>query len=251
MRRAPLSLSSCCLLRGRACPCAGRPAAEARRVARRVRDRRRRRGALRRLHGLDAGAARHAPDGDAVRPPEARQRRSACGGSTRRSSGAGTARGAASPGFVYTKRVTGSTQGRWYRAVVRFRWYDADGERPATARGGSRSFCHQPDQRPNLELVSLGASKRGRYLVTIVNTGLTAAPGVDGRASSRGRRRRRRARSRRWRPGERTTVVVEAEPCEPGVGRASSSSTAARRSTSPREDDNRVESDCPSADRLD
>ena len=151
-------------------------------------------------------------------------------------------------GFVYTKRVTRLEQGRWYRAVVRFRWLDADGDVQRRARRVT-SFCHQPDQRPNLELVSLGASKRGSYLVTIVNTGLTSAPESIVAVEPRPETEASHAVPP-LAPGERTTVVVEAEPCERESvvvvqldrGKAIDES---------REDDNRVESDCPAADRVD
>jgi hypothetical protein len=150
-------------------------------------------------------------------------------------------------GFVYTKRVTGLTEGRWYRAVVRFRWHDARGRVQRAAKRVT-PFCHQPYQRPNLELVSLGAAKPGRYLVTIVNTGAIAAP-----ASTVGLEPRPGSDVRRpvppLAPGERTTVTVEAETCEPRsvVVVQLDREKVVEES---REDDNRVESDCPAADRL-
>ena len=151
-------------------------------------------------------------------------------------------------GFVYTKRVTQLAKGRWYRVIVRFRWYDADGDVQRSARRVS-AFCHQPDQRPNLELVSLGEAKPGRYLVTIVNTGLTAAPestvAIEPRPGDEVRHAVPPLAAK-----ERTTVVIEAEPCEADSvvivrldrGRVVDES---------REGDNRVESDCPAADRVD
>lgn len=56
-------------------------------------------------------------------------------------------------GFVYAKRVEGLAPGA-YRAVVRFRWVDAEGR---TVRRAQRTTpaCRQPDPRPNLELVRL------------------------------------------------------------------------------------------------
>jgi hypothetical protein len=151
-------------------------------------------------------------------------------------------------GFVYTKRLTQLPQGRWYRVVVRFRWYDADGEVQRAARRVS-AFCHQPDQRANLELVSLGAARPGRYLVTIVNTGMTAAPESTVALEPRPGDEARHAVPP-LAAGERTTVVVEAEPCDADSvvlvrldrGRVVDES---------REGDNRVESDCPTADRVD
>jgi CARDB protein len=150
-------------------------------------------------------------------------------------------------GFVYTKRVTKLAQGRWYRAVVHFRWHDARGRVQRSARRAT-PVCHQPDQRPNLELVSLGAAKPGRYLVTIVNTGMTAAPGSTVAVEPRPETDYQRDVPP-LAPGERTTVAVEAEPC------AKDSVVVVQLDRlkvvdESREDDNRVESDCPSADRL-
>jgi hypothetical protein len=51
------------------------------------------------------------------------------------------------PGFIYTKRVEGLTGPAVYRAVVRFRWSDADGHVLRRARrvtGG----CRQPGPAP-------------------------------------------------------------------------------------------------------
>jgi CARDB len=150
-------------------------------------------------------------------------------------------------GFVYTKRVTRLGQGRWYRATVRFRWHDVRGRVQRTARRVT-TFCHQPDQRPNLQLESLRAARPGSYLVTIVNAGLTPAPesivGVEPRPETSFQRR-----VPPLAPGERTTVVVEGDRCEPNhvvvvqldAGRVVDES---------REDDNRVENACPGADRL-
>jgi hypothetical protein len=150
-------------------------------------------------------------------------------------------------GFVYTKRVTRLEQGRWYRALVRFRWYDARGRVQRTARRLTR-FCHQPDPRANLRFESLRAARPGTYLVTIANVGLSAAPestvAVEPRAG---------AESQRpvppLAPGERTTVVVEAERCDP---RAVVLVVVDRHRVvdESREDDNRVQSPCPPADRL-
>jgi hypothetical protein len=47
------------------------------------------------------------------------------------------------PGFIYTKRVEGLTGPAVYRAVVRFRWADADGHVLRRARLVTRG-CRQP-----------------------------------------------------------------------------------------------------------
>lgn len=150
-------------------------------------------------------------------------------------------------GFVYTKRVTRLTPGRWYRAVVRFRWHDRRGRVQRSAKRVT-PFCQQPDQRPNLELVSVGRAKPGSYLITIVNTGATPAP-----ASEVGLEPRPQTEARRdvppLAPGERTTVVVDGEPCAPRSVVVVQLDRL-RAIDESREDDNRVESDCPPADRL-
>jgi hypothetical protein len=51
------------------------------------------------------------------------------------------------PGFIYTKRVEGLTGPAVYRAVVRFRWSDADGHVLRRARRVTRG-CHQPESPP-------------------------------------------------------------------------------------------------------
>jgi hypothetical protein len=151
-------------------------------------------------------------------------------------------------GFVYTKRVTRLAQGRWYRAVVRFRWYDARGRVQRSAKRVT-PFCHQPDQRPNLRLDEpLRSPRPGSYLVTIVNAGLTAAPASTVSVEPRPGTDFQRPVPP-LAPGERTTVVVEAERCQPGsvvVVQLDRNRVVAES----REDDNRVESDCPGADRL-
>jgi len=147
-------------------------------------------------------------------------------------------------GWVFTKRLMNLAVNRWYRAVVRFRWRDAKGRVQRTSRRVT-PFCHQRDQRPNLQLESLSAAKAGSYLVTIVNAGLTPAAestvAVEPRPGSEVQRPVPPLAA-----GERTTVVVEAEPCRADAvvvvqldrGRAIDES---------REDDNRVENDCPKA----
>jgi hypothetical protein len=150
-------------------------------------------------------------------------------------------------GFVYTKRVTRLAPGRWYRAVVRFRWHGARG-RVLRAAKRVTPFCHQPDQRPNLKLESLRSPKPGSYLVTIVNAGLTAAP-----ASAVAVEPRPETASVRpvppLAPGERTSVVVEGERCQKDSVVVVQLDRD-RVVDESREDDNRVELACPAADRL-
>ena len=150
-------------------------------------------------------------------------------------------------GFIYTKRVTKLEPGRWYRAIVRFRWHDARGRVPRAAKRVT-PFCHQPDQRPNFELVSLSAPRPGRYLVTIVNAGMTPAPesmvAVEPRPETEFQRP-----VPPLAPGERTTVVVDGDACAPRSVVVVQLDRL-RPVDESREDDNRVESGCPAADRL-
>lgn len=59
-------------------------------------------------------------------------------------------------GFVFHKRVDGLRVPALYRALVRFRWYDADGALARRARGQT-PVCGQPDLRPDLAQGSLRA----------------------------------------------------------------------------------------------
>jgi hypothetical protein len=150
-------------------------------------------------------------------------------------------------GFIYTKRVTRLTVGRWYRAVVRFRWHDARGRVKRRARRVTE-FCHQPDPRANLVLEGLSRPRRGSYLVTIVNTGMTAAP--ESAVALEPRPERSFVRQvPRLAPGERTSVVVDADPCEQGSVVVVQLDPF-RAVDESREDDDRVELACPPADRL-
>ena len=82
-------------------------------------------------------------------------------------------------GFIYTKRVEQLKEAASYRAVVRFRWFDARGREQRQIRRITPP-CEQPSQRPNLLVDALGIApgpdaSTYRYLVTVVNDGLTAA----------------------------------------------------------------------------
>ena len=81
--------------------------------------------------------------------------------------------------FIYTKRVERLRENARYRAVVRFRWLDAEGRVQRETRRSTPS-CDQPSQRPNLRVEALGIvpgpdEGTRHYLVTIVNEGRTAA----------------------------------------------------------------------------
>jgi len=83
-------------------------------------------------------------------------------------------------GFIYTKRVERLKEAASYRAVVRFRWVDRDGEVQRQARR-TTPVCAQPSQRPNLVVEGVDVlpgpdGATSRYLVRVLNEGRTAAP---------------------------------------------------------------------------
>jgi hypothetical protein len=72
--------------------------------------------------------------------------------------------------FISERRVTQLVGPSYYRALVRFRWIDADGDVIARAKARSRA-CWQPDHRPNLKLRELSYEGEGSYVVLVANTG--------------------------------------------------------------------------------
>jgi hypothetical protein len=79
------------------------------------------------------------------------------------------------PGYIVTKRVEGLAAPGVYRAIVRFRWYDAAGNVLRHVRRVTRA-CRQFDPRPDLTIgrVSVvGGAEAGqaRYVVEVVNLG--------------------------------------------------------------------------------
>jgi hypothetical protein len=117
-------------------------------------------------------------------------------------------------GFVYTKRIERLRQGRVYRAVVRFRWYDATGRLQRSAMRRT-PVCEQPDQRADLRVDGLEvvpvAGGMARYLITVVNDGLTAADDFTVGLSTPGGDDARDVAA--LAPGDRTTVEIRAEAC--------------------------------------
>ncbi len=67
--------------------------------------------------------------------------------------------------YVFTRRIEALEGPARYRAQVRFRWLDADGQVIARDRAWSRS-CRQPDHRPNLKLAALQVLGK-RYVATV------------------------------------------------------------------------------------
>ena len=82
------------------------------------------------------------------------------------------------PGFVFEKRVERLLAPASYRAVVHFRWYDADGDVLRHAKRTTR-VCRQPDPRPNIVLAGFEGRRVAEgfaYFVTVLNAGVQAAP---------------------------------------------------------------------------
>jgi CARDB len=85
--------------------------------------------------------------------------------------------------FRYRKLVTNLVGPANYRAVARYRWYDAGGAVIARARR-TTGTCRQPDRRPDLVAADLEVqpgpnADRQRYVVTLANNGKQAAGPFD------------------------------------------------------------------------
>jgi hypothetical protein len=85
--------------------------------------------------------------------------------------------------FTFSRRVNGLAPGTDYSAVVRFRWYDADGALQHSARRVSAT-CHQPDTRPDLRAAPLTADRGSEpgtatYTYVVRNTGKGPAGPFD------------------------------------------------------------------------
>jgi hypothetical protein len=79
------------------------------------------------------------------------------------------------PGLIITKRVDGLGAPGAYRAVVRFRWYDAEGRIVRRARRVT-GVCIQRDPRPDLTISGLAVipgpdREHARYVVEVLNRG--------------------------------------------------------------------------------
>ena len=122
--------------------------------------------------------------------------------------------------YVYTKRVENLAAPASYRALVRFRWLDADGKRVLSASEVS-PVCAQPDLRANLRALSMdvgpGAEAgQASYSVALANRGraisdaFSLALTVDGQAVAP-------LRVEALEPGERRTVTLTGPPCPSGA----------------------------------
>jgi hypothetical protein len=70
--------------------------------------------------------------------------------------------------YVYDKTVQHLLAPAEYRALVRFRWRDAQG-RVLRTESATTKVCRQPDPRPDLQIVALKTG--ARYVAVIRNTG--------------------------------------------------------------------------------
>jgi hypothetical protein len=70
--------------------------------------------------------------------------------------------------YLYDKTVEQLLAPADYRAVVAFRWRDANGHTVRSERAVSR-VCRQPDPRPDLEVSALKVG--GRYVAVLTNSG--------------------------------------------------------------------------------
>jgi len=122
--------------------------------------------------------------------------------------------------YVYTKRVENLVAPAGYRALVSFRWLDADGRRVLSARETS-PVCAQPDLRADLRALSMdiqAAADPGQasYAVLLVNHGRAVSDAfalaltVDGQPLAP-------QRVEALEPGERRTVTVTGPICRPGA----------------------------------
>jgi hypothetical protein len=117
-------------------------------------------------------------------------------------------------GFVFTKRVEFLAAPASYRAVVRFRWYDADGalQRAALRR---TPVCRQPDPRPQLRVVALEPAPEGGYRATVENTGRGGASAFATTLTVGGEAQAPR-RIEGLAAGDVAVLVLAGPPCPPG-----------------------------------
>ncbi|MEA2137551.1 MAG: hypothetical protein QOG56_701 [Solirubrobacteraceae bacterium] len=117
-------------------------------------------------------------------------------------------------GFVFHKRLDGLRVPYSYRAIVRFRWYDADGALVRRARGRTPA-CSQPDLRPDLAQGTLVAVHDASpalavYTLVVRNDGRAAAGPFTVRVAGGVSEVAELA------AGEQVAVMVLAPACVPG-----------------------------------
>ena len=119
--------------------------------------------------------------------------------------------------FRYSHRVEGLRQGADYRAVVHYRWRNADGEVIKTARRRS-DVCSQGGGLPNLRVASV-KRRRGEvegtafYKVKVVNDGVATARNVGVLLRVDGEVVDEAEIIERLEPGEERTVTFNGPVC--------------------------------------
>ena len=124
------------------------------------------------------------------------------------------------PGFIFTKRVEQLDAPAAFRAVVRFRWFDANGKLLRRARRTSKT-CVQPDQRPDLQVRRVTLPRQGKARtakVVVRNRGRGAAGPFDVEARRTGATAPAPAHARvdGLLAGEQTTVRLRLGRCPAG-----------------------------------
>jgi hypothetical protein len=149
--------------------------------------------------------------------------------------------------FSFSRRVNGLAPGSDYSAVVRFRWYDADGVLQHSARRVSAT-CRQPDTRPDLRAAPLSA-ERGQqpgtatYTYVVRNAGKGPAGPFD-LVLTVGGAPQAAQRLGGLDAGEEQVVTLAGPLCQPG-STISLKVDASAEVDERDESDNVVESACP------
>jgi hypothetical protein len=149
--------------------------------------------------------------------------------------------------YRYTREVARLTAPAAYRAVVRFRWLDADGDVVAHRRARS-PVCRQADLRPDLRVDSIAVRPAAdpaqrRYLVTVRNDGRARA-GANAVALTVDRLDPVIVALEPLGAGRSRVVEVLAPRCTPGAGGISALADAFGKVDEARESDNRLVRAC-------
>jgi hypothetical protein len=122
-------------------------------------------------------------------------------------------------GFVYTQRVQALAVPAFYRATVRYRWYDAAGKLLRSTRR-TTPVCAQPDLRPDLRAGRLEAIRLpgglARYTLVVRNVGRSVAAPAAVALSIGGAPAPATATASQIAPGGRTTVSIDGPRCAAG-----------------------------------
>lgn len=120
--------------------------------------------------------------------------------------------------YRFRKRIENLQAPAAYRAVVRFRWFNATGAQIAHATRKTRA-CGQRDLRPNLRITRADATLirggQARYALVLRNVGRAYAGNFDAVLTIDGAAQPARTVGG-LRPGARATVTVVGPRCTPG-----------------------------------